>query len=102
MTLSSVSAMAIIINLTCAAIYALLVWRLRREIRRAGVLNRLLMRIAIDSFARDHQPMWRAWAQSMGTISIEVHGDSWDGEPPRATPSSAAERAAVPPARSPR
>lgn len=35
-------------------------------------LDRLLKRICIAAFQRDHVPVWRAWAETMGSISVEI------------------------------
>jgi hypothetical protein len=41
-------------------------------IRRVRVLHALLARICRDSFHEHHRPVWHAWAQTMGDISVEV------------------------------
>jgi hypothetical protein len=41
-------------------------------IRRVRVLHALLARICFDSFTRQLSPVWQAWAQTMGDISVEV------------------------------
>jgi hypothetical protein len=39
---------------------------------RAIVLDSLLMRLCVDACQRDSAPVWKAWAQTMGTIEVAV------------------------------
>ena len=45
--------------------------------RRLIVLDKLLMRICVDAFARVNQPVWQAWTGAMGSISVNVSGIRW-------------------------
>lgn len=47
-------------------------WRLRRLFRHALALDTLLQRLCVEAFARQHQPIWKAWTAVMGNICIEV------------------------------
>jgi hypothetical protein len=48
-------------------------WRDSRNIR---ALESLLMELCIKAYCRQHQPVWRAWANVMGTINVKVEGES--------------------------
>ena len=49
---------------------------------QAIVLNALLARLCIESCQRDMLPVWKAWTRTMGSISVAVSAQTWDGEPP--------------------
>lgn len=52
------------------------------EREQVTLLNALLMRLCVGACQRQMVPVWKAWAQTMGSISVKVRAESWDGEPP--------------------
>jgi hypothetical protein len=60
------------INAGLVVLNGVLSWRLWRWHSHAVLLDHLLMRICVDAFRRQSQPVWSAWRQSMGDISVEI------------------------------
>lgn len=50
-----------------------LLWLNARRLWRVLVLNRLLQNICVNAFAAQHLPVFTAWAQSTGNITVKVH-----------------------------
>lgn len=60
------------INVGLVLLNAVLSWRLWRRHSHTVLLDHLLMRICVDAFRRQSQPVWSAWRQSMGDITVEI------------------------------
>ncbi len=45
-----------------------------RRLHRVMALDRLLSRLCLEVCQNQHLPVWRAWAGTMGDITIEVTG----------------------------
>ena len=59
-------------NVGCAVYIVVNIRRWKRGMYRIEVLDRLLTEICIDAYRNQHQPIWQAWAETMGTISVAV------------------------------
>jgi hypothetical protein len=51
---------------------AMLLWYNGRRLRRIIVLDRLLQNLCVESCQRTTQPVWKAWAQTIGAISVKI------------------------------
>jgi len=62
----------IAVNITAIALNVWLVHGNLRLLDHLRVLDQLLTAICHQAFMRDHQPIWQAWTNSMGSFRVEV------------------------------
>lgn len=67
----------LVLNATLLVLIAVLLGRLVRRLNRIFMLDQLLTKICIEAFSRQHEPIWRAWAATMGSINVTVDSRRW-------------------------
>ena len=58
-------------NIGLAVFYCWKVLEHHRAIRRIVLLDQILTQIAIQSFANEHMPVWKAWSGVMGSFDVD-------------------------------
>ncbi len=65
-------AVSIGVNIGCLAWHQIKIREYNRRLRKISELDMLLTAICSEAFMNRHAPVFNAWAQTMGTISVDV------------------------------